>query len=90
MIKEDLVFLSPTECFLSSHAQDFGSAHICNRYWMIIKRQFKTKNGGRFNADSNRDEEVAEKERDGEASPAGRLPQGAPKVTISLSFRLEK
>jgi len=32
---------------------------------MIIKRQFKTRNSGRINADSNRDEEVAEKERDG-------------------------
>ncbi|KYN01191.1 hypothetical protein ALC62_08034 [Cyphomyrmex costatus] len=64
----------------------------CNRHWMIIKRQFKTRNDRRINADSNRDEEMwrRRKETEREASPAGRLPQGASKVTISLSFRLEK
>lgn len=40
--------------------------------------------------EKRREREREEKDTEREASPAGRLPQGASKVTISLSFRLEK
>jgi len=46
----------------------------------------------RWRARARERERERERERDLKrgASPAGPLPQGAPKVTISLSFRLEK